>query len=783
MKIKISFIFIVFLFIIFFSPSIASAADRFWVTGGDGNWNSTGNWSDTSGGASGSSVPTVSDNCIFNASSGSGTTTTNGGNCLNLDFTSFTGTWAGSTAINVAGSLTLGAGMTNTYTGTITFTATSSQTITSNGKAFNSSLTFNGVAGTWTLTDNLTTSVSSTITLTTGTFDTGGFDVSTGLFDMNNSNTRVLNLNDSIFTLNATGTVWHTGAVAGLTLNAGTSTILITDTSTTSKTVHASFHAAHDATVPRLYKVEADPNAGGIIAIGGNYIENLVLPHHGASAGIVLDNGLRPRITNLDLTDFNGTIAFGLVVVIEGDLDLTQPTAISSFECTSGEFFNLGGSLILRTGIPSFTLTCQTLLGSNLIRAGAVPDGARTITTNDVVIGPFSGVGFGINSTISNPYTLVGDLNIQNSSFIFYEGSLDANDYDITLLKFTVGATTTPHVLNMGSGTWTFSGTGEVIPGSSWTNFEVNGEESTLILSDTSTTGKTISFHEDTVGSFNNILIPGTSNGRITLSNVSADTLTIDSTEAESEILIQALTINSFNTIAVNVSPYILDFGGASTTSVGTITGTDLTLASNVDTQPWFISKLNGSTLLLDGVSIRDSFATPDETFFAVNSTDLGNNTDWCFGAVGSCAVSSSGGGGGAVGYVGTDAAVKRAVETALEPYTCLPGHFFNIVTGAVCSTTRILTTPVITAPNPPSTTSATFTRTVRINDTGEDVKELQKYLNTHGYPAAITGPGSLGNDTTKFGLLTHSAVVKFQIANGLTPDGIVGPMTRAFLK
>lgn len=31
-------------------------ADRYWVAGGDGNWNSTTNWSATSGGASGASI-------------------------------------------------------------------------------------------------------------------------------------------------------------------------------------------------------------------------------------------------------------------------------------------------------------------------------------------------------------------------------------------------------------------------------------------------------------------------------------------------------------------------------------------------------------------------------------------------------------------------------------------------------------------------------------------------------------------------------------------------------
>ncbi len=92
-------------------------------------------------------------------------------------------------------------------------------------------------------------------------------------------------------------------------------------------------------------------------------------------------------------------------------------------------------------------------------------------------------------------------------------------------------------------------------------------------------------------------------------------------------------------------------------------------------------------------------------------------------------------------------------------------------------------TTPAVSEvkePSTPSTTNYTFTRNLKLKDTGEDVKELQKYLNTHGYPVAITGPGSFGNETTKFGLLTRAALIKFQIANNIKPSlGYFGPITR----
>lgn len=67
--------------------------------------------------------------------------------------------------------------------------------------------------------------------------------------------------------------------------------------------------------------------------------------------------------------------------------------------------------------------------------------------------------------------------------------------------------------------------------------------------------------------------------------------------------------------------------------------------------------------------------------------------------------------------------------------------------------------------------------RTMRKGDSGEDVKELQESLLREGYDL-----GSYGADG-KFGGETLSAVRAFQRANGLNPDGIVGPLTWAALR
>lgn len=90
-------------------------------------------------------------------------------------------------------------------------------------------------------------------------------------------------------------------------------------------------------------------------------------------------------------------------------------------------------------------------------------------------------------------------------------------------------------------------------------------------------------------------------------------------------------------------------------------------------------------------------------------------------------------------------------------------------------------TTP--TSPTPTNGTSASLTRNLYKNIVGEDVRTLQKLLNTNGYTVALSGSGSLGNETTYFGPATESAVIKFQVAKGITPAvGYVGPITRTAL-
>jgi len=148
-------------------------AARYWV-GGAGTWSSgnTANWSATSGGAGGASVPTSADTPTFDANSGSGVVTfTNGGVTV------------GATTINNANiELSLGAAFVT----------------------------------------------SGALTLTAGTFTTNDYNVTAASLSSSNTNTRTINLGSSTVTLQGPGAVKVNFATStGLTFNAGTSSIVI----------------------------------------------------------------------------------------------------------------------------------------------------------------------------------------------------------------------------------------------------------------------------------------------------------------------------------------------------------------------------------------------------------------------------------------------------------------------------------------------------------------------------------------------------------------------------
>jgi hypothetical protein len=172
----------------------------------------------------------------FNRTTGTAFTLTTASVVGALNFTGFTGTWAPGTATaTIYDNLTLVSGMTfTTGSGLWTWANTSgTSVITSAGKTLYA-ITQNGVGGTVALGDTFVSN--NTYTLTNGTFNASNQNFTAANFSSANANTRTITMGSGTWTLSGTGTVWDTSTITGLTLNQNTSTILLSNTTTTART-------------------------------------------------------------------------------------------------------------------------------------------------------------------------------------------------------------------------------------------------------------------------------------------------------------------------------------------------------------------------------------------------------------------------------------------------------------------------------------------------------------------------------------------------------------------
>ena len=220
-------------------------ANRYWILG-SAAWSSTNttNWSDSSGGLGGFSVPTAADNVFFDANSNVGiaafTVTMTGTPRVCNDLTisgldgSMTLTGIG-IGLTISGSLTFPATLfTRSYTGTTTFDATTTgKTVTTNGVAFGT-VDFNGVGGGWTLGSALTSTI---CTLINGTLDLNGKTCTLSTRFVTATGTKNLTFNGgTIVCTAATTTAFNNAVPTGFTTTAGTSTGTISMTAATAKT-------------------------------------------------------------------------------------------------------------------------------------------------------------------------------------------------------------------------------------------------------------------------------------------------------------------------------------------------------------------------------------------------------------------------------------------------------------------------------------------------------------------------------------------------------------------
>jgi hypothetical protein len=200
---------------------------------GTGNW-SDDQWSDTSGGSPNTDFfPLAQDTAVFDESTSAGTHTMNAA----IPYAGTVDMGARTTALTLSlgaaqaiyGNWINGSGITLSGAQPPTFSGRNTQVITSAGKAFNGSLAIDSYGGTVELADALSIGPN-TLTVTNGTFDSKGYNVTAGGLSSSNSNVREIKLGASTVTLS--GNVTFTTST-NLTFDAGTSSITLSNVSST----------------------------------------------------------------------------------------------------------------------------------------------------------------------------------------------------------------------------------------------------------------------------------------------------------------------------------------------------------------------------------------------------------------------------------------------------------------------------------------------------------------------------------------------------------------------
>jgi hypothetical protein len=279
-----------------------------------------------------------------------------------------------------------------------TFAATSgTKTIDTAGVTFDRPFTFNGVGGTWQLQAALTSGATRTVTLTNGTLDLAGYTLTTGIFNSNNSNTRVLAFGTGKIVLTGTGvTVW-TNAVGTNFTYTGTSRIEAPGPSTTgTRTFNPSTASSStEATALSFYIT-------------------------GGSDTVTFSATIR-RVNTLDFTGFTGTFA-NSAPTVHGDYTLVAGmtvgagTEITTFATTTSQnittngktldfpvtFNGIGGTFVMQDALTLGSTQTLTLTNGTLKLKAGTTSTVGAFATSGTNAKYLLSTTFGSQATISD---------------------------------------------------------------------------------------------------------------------------------------------------------------------------------------------------------------------------------------------------------------------------------------------------------------------------------------------------------------------------------------------
>lgn len=616
-------------------------ASRYWV-GGTGTWSTgnTANWSATSGGASGASVPVAGDDVYFDGNSGVGTITLNYSPTIqSFDHTGYAGSFGSTGSItlictghliqsalttyvnNGSQSLRLSAGLSSRNLHLVTSRMMGSGTFT-----IDAGLVFGEfyIVYTTPLTGFYNTNLGGNITIN------GAWTLDFSAW------TNIHRLRSNTF-----------GTTRTITLGAS-STVSLSD-------VYFEYIAVTGTGVPvsgtRLSDIGynsgitfTSPVTYYWIGNSGNYNDTTKysLTSGGSPAGV------KPLAHDKVIYDDNSFSANGQAISLNvnyiADLDFTAlggskiPTL--TLNAVSGQPNFFCGSLKLKSGMATTgSSTVWTMVGGR----------NSTFTQNGANLASVSRLecrNIGFILTLGSDLNMAAGLGFGGTS----DGGFDSNNYNITVSGVSFSASTT-RTITLGTSTLTLTGTGTIFNIGTTAGLTYSGASATIIFTDTSASSKTFSTGTGAAIHGNFIALPGGA-GAIVFNSNNKTFNSINITGAKTVTF-------AASTVYTVASP---NFSGSA--------GNIVTLQSSSAGTPFTLSTPSGY-VRATYASIKDSTATGGAYFEAVNSTDVSGNTGWNF------TTASAGGGlraGKKFAAFGGARPINKVLDTKLHGYRKLGG-------------------------------------------------------------------------------------------------------------
>ena len=270
-------------------------------------------------------------------------------------------------------------------------------------------LTFNGVGGSWNLSNNLTTGATRTVTLTAGTLNLNGNDISTGLFSSTGTGVRSIAFGTNSITVTGTGTVWDTGTVTNLTIT-GTPVVNVTNATATSTTVNS-------GALPESTAISFNFTAG-----------TYALTFLGTAGHTAKD---------VNFTGFSGTLGTTNTCTIYGNytissgMTVTASANILTFGATDGTKTIISNGKTTMPGLNinglggTFELGDSYTAGSGGLRSITITAGIFITNSFAITFSTFTSTGSNLRAIIlgSSTITLNGSISLGSTNLTFNAGT------------------------------------------------------------------------------------------------------------------------------------------------------------------------------------------------------------------------------------------------------------------------------------------------------------------------------------------------------------------------